>query len=107
MDCSANGIIIIIIIMICTVVLFCMNFLIPRCFLCELSILFFVTVPIKRRSLYKILMKEQLKLLLSKEKVYLFTAQLTLANMGTDTQEWLPHAFHCCTGLHDIVCITY
>lgn len=72
----------------------CMNFLIPRCFLYELSILFFVTAPIKRRSVYKCLMRQQLILLVSKEKMFVFTAQLTLANMGTDTQEWLPYSVH-------------
>jgi hypothetical protein len=75
-----------------------MNFLIPRCFLYELSILFFVTVTIKRRSVYKSL----IKLIVSKEKLYVLTDQLTLANMGTDTQECVPHAFHCRTVLRDI-----
>ena len=46
-------------------------------------------------------------LLVSKEKLCVFTARLTLANMGTATQECVPHAFHCRTVLHDIVCIIY
>ena len=54
---------------ICTVMPSCMNFLIPRCFQYELSILFFVTVRIKRRSVYKSLMKQQLMLMVSKEKL--------------------------------------
>ena len=46
-------------------------------------------------------------LLVSKEKMHVFTAQLTLANMDRDTLEWVPRAFHCRAVLHDIVCITF
>jgi hypothetical protein len=52
-------------------------------------------------------MKQQLKLMVSKEKFYVFTAQFTLANMGTDIHECVPHAFHYRTVLRDNVCISY
>lgn len=57
--------------------------------------------------MYESLIKQQLKLLVSKDKLYVFTAQLTLANMGTDTHECVPHAFHCRTLLPDNGCITF
>ena len=44
---------------ICTVMPSCINFLTSSCFPYEHSILFFVTVTIKRRSVYKSLMKHQ------------------------------------------------
>ena len=52
-------------------------------------------------------MTQQLMLLVSKEKLFVFTVHLTLANMGTGTQECVPHAIHCRTVLRDIICITY
>ena len=60
----------------------CMNFLITRCFLYELSILFFVTAPIKRRSVYKCLMRQQLILLVSKEKLFVFHSSVDTGKYG-------------------------